>query len=125
MSPAIPRIRRMFDMFEPIAFPIARSGLPLRTARMLTRSSGAEVPKAIIVSPITSVDMLNFLAIEDAPSTRRSAPLSNAINPTTKSAYGMKGSNMGNRGEVLKEWLLGFYHFFTFFGICVVGLFLP
>ena len=40
-----------------------------------TANSGALVPKATIVRPINSLDTLKFVAAEEAPSTRRSAPL--------------------------------------------------
>jgi len=39
------------------------------------------VPKATIVSPITKFDILYFLAIEEAPSTKKSAPLIKHIKP--------------------------------------------
>ena len=45
-------------------------------------SSGALVPNAIIVNPITNLDTFKFLAVDDAPSTNISAPLINTINPT-------------------------------------------
>ena len=47
---------------------------PLKAALMVTRNSGAEVPRATMVSPITSSDTLNFLAMAEAESTIQSAP---------------------------------------------------
>ena len=52
---------------------------------MDTASSGADVPKATIVSPIIIFGILKFCAIEDAPSTNKSAPFISSINPNTKS----------------------------------------
>jgi len=82
-------------MFDPMTFPIARSGAPFVAAIMLTRSSGAEVPNAIIVSPITSVEILRRFAIEAAPSTRRSAPFKRITKPTMNNIYTSADSSMG------------------------------
>ena len=46
-------MRAMFDIFEPIAVPRAISSFPFKTADIPTNTSGAEVPAAISVSPIT------------------------------------------------------------------------
>ena len=40
----------------------------------LTTSSGMDVPTPTIAAPMTKSDTLNFLAIETAPATRKSAP---------------------------------------------------
>lgn len=53
---------------------------------MFTTSSGAEVPKATIVSPITISEMLNLFAVDEAPETNISAPLIKNTNPKIKSA---------------------------------------
>ena len=50
---------------------------------MLTVSSGAEVPKATIVRPITKFEMRNRLAKAAAPSVRASAPTRISTNPMT------------------------------------------
>ena len=52
---------------------------------MMTAASGAEVPMATIVSPITIAGTLNFFAIEAAPSTNKSAPFISKKKPTIKS----------------------------------------
>ncbi len=44
----------MLAMFEPMTLPKAISGEPRRAAVRLAASSGAEVPKATMVRPITS-----------------------------------------------------------------------
>jgi hypothetical protein len=81
----IPSITSIFTILLPTTFPIVSSELPLIEAKTFTISSGAEVPKATIVSPITICEILNVSASEDAPSTRKSAPLINKKNPKTKS----------------------------------------
>jgi hypothetical protein len=53
-------------------------------AKIFTINSGADVPKATIVSPITKGEIPNFFALEEAPSTKRSAPLIRKINPINK-----------------------------------------
>lgn len=58
---------------------------PLRLELTFTTNSGAEVPKATIVSPITISEIQNFLASEEEPSTSKSAPLIRNTNPRIKS----------------------------------------
>ena len=65
-----PSIKAILAIFDPTTLPIAISGFPLKAACILTRSSGAEVPKATIVIPITSGEILNLEAIDTAPLTR-------------------------------------------------------
>jgi hypothetical protein len=48
---------------------------------MLTNNSGVEVPKATTVRPIAIEEILNFLATEEAPFTRKSAPFIRITNP--------------------------------------------
>jgi hypothetical protein len=43
----------MLAMFEPTTLPVASAPFPRTAAMLLTTSSGAEVPKAIRVSPTT------------------------------------------------------------------------
>lgn len=78
---AAPIIRRVFAMFDPTIFPRARSVCPLRAERILTNNSGAEVPKATTVRPITSGGIPKVFAIEEAPPTKIFAPLISKINP--------------------------------------------
>ena len=83
MAAVQPRINRTLKMFDPTTLPIARSGLPLKAESTLTVSSGAEVPKATIVRPITKFEMRNRLATAAAPSVRALAPTRISTNPMT------------------------------------------
>ena len=78
---ARPRIKRMLRIFEPMTFPRTISVLPEARALIETASSGAEVPKAIIVKPIRVLGMRKLVAVEEAPSTKRSAPLIKRTKP--------------------------------------------
>ena len=69
-------------MFEPMTLPRTISVEPEARAFIETASSGAEVPKAIIVRPIKVFETLKFEAVEEAPSTKRSAPLIKRTKPT-------------------------------------------
>jgi hypothetical protein len=82
------RIRRILAILDQMIFPMTMSFASLTLPIILTTSSGADVPNATIVSPITRSDIRSFLASEDAPSTRKSAPLMRRINHTTISIYG-------------------------------------
>ena len=69
-----PTISMTLKMFDPTTLPTARSGLPFSADTKLTNSSGAEVPAATIVSPMTISGMCMPRASDAAPSVRRSAP---------------------------------------------------
>ena len=58
--------------------------LPFNAEMTFTTSSGAEVPKATMVSPITILGILNLLAITEAPSTREFAPKTKKTTPISK-----------------------------------------
>ena len=62
-------------MFEPTTLPIVISGIPAIAEEIDTAASGAEVPIATIVKPITNCGMRSFVAIPAAPSTNQSEPL--------------------------------------------------
>ena len=53
----------------PMMFPMTISERPSAEATEFTTSSGAEVPNATIVNPITKSDTLFFFANDEAPST--------------------------------------------------------
>ena len=63
-------------------FPKTISENPLNEAIELTTNSGADVPKATIVNPITKSEMLFFLANEEAPSTSQFAPKIKLVKPS-------------------------------------------
>lgn len=85
-SAETPKISKIFAILLPKIFPMAIPESPFRLELMFTTSSGAEVPKATIVSPITISEMLNLLAVEDAQLTSISAPLIKNTNPRINSA---------------------------------------
>jgi hypothetical protein len=55
---------------------------------MFTNISGDDVPNDTTVNPITRSEIWNRLAIDEAPSTRKSALLMRSINPIMRSTYG-------------------------------------
>ena len=61
-------------MFEPTIFPMAILPTPFKAARIETANSGADVPNANMVRPITSSEIPKRLAILDALSTSQAAP---------------------------------------------------
>ncbi len=83
-SAEAPRISRIFAILLPSTFPIVIPVAPLRLELTFTTSSGAEVPKATMVSPMIISEIQNFFANEEEPSTRRSAPLIRKIKPRRK-----------------------------------------
>ena len=77
---ATPTISSVLKMLLPMTLPTAMSVVPFRAETKLTKNSGADVPMATTVRPITICGTFNRWAIEVAPSVRRSAPHStNAI----------------------------------------------
>ena len=63
-----PTIIKALNILLPTTLPIAISELPFKADTTLTVNSGAEVPNATIVSPITKLEILKRLATEAAPS---------------------------------------------------------
>ena len=60
-----PKIKAIFEIFDPMAVPKAIFSFPLMTAEMATNISGAEVPAAIRVSPITNSPTPKCFAMTD------------------------------------------------------------
>lgn len=83
---AIPMSRRTLIMLLPKTLPTKISVLPFISEEKETASSGAPVPKATIVRPISSLLTLKFDAMEEAPSTKKSAPLMSKANPVIRSS---------------------------------------
>ena len=77
-------------MFEPITLLKAMSLLPESPAEMLTAASGALVPMATMVSPIITDGTFSSFATDEAPSTKKSAPLISRTKPTTSKMYIIK-----------------------------------
>ena len=75
-------ISKIFNILLPITLPSTISPLPDRRDFTLTANSGALVPNATIVRPINIFDTLKLEATLLAPSTKKSAPLINIMNPT-------------------------------------------
>jgi hypothetical protein len=84
-TPSIPRILKIL---LPIIFPRTISVLLFIAAKILTTISGADVPKATIVNPITIFGIFNFFARDDDPSTKIFAPTISGKKPTmTRSKF--------------------------------------
>ena len=81
-----PNTNAMLAMLEPIALPIARPGALSNAAMVDTNISGAEVPKATIVRPISIGDMPKWPAVAQAPSIKRSALQISKPKPTRMAA---------------------------------------
>ncbi len=72
-----PKMRAIFEIFEPTTVPIASSSLLLITDDMPTKISGADVPRATMVKPIASSLNPSFFARSEELSTNLSAPQTN------------------------------------------------
>ena len=80
-----PTIINVLKILLPTTFPIAISALPFRAEETLTASSGADVPNATMVSPITIEGIRNRLATDAAPSVSPLAPIRMRRRPPTRS----------------------------------------
>lgn len=80
---ATPTMSRALKILLPTTLPTARSGVPLRAETTLTQSSGMEVPRATMVSPMTIWGTRSRSATATAPSVSRSAPQRTSTTPTT------------------------------------------
>ena len=81
---ATPRTSQVFAIFEPITFHSASSVCHLIAESIFTNNSGADVPNATIVKPITSGEIPNLFAKLEAHVTNISAHLMSTINPITR-----------------------------------------
>ena len=82
MMAATPINNKILIMLLPMTLPSKMSVLPPIREEKETASSGAPVPKATIVRPISSFETLKFEATLDAPDTSQSAPLIKKMKPT-------------------------------------------
>ena len=80
-----PRTNKMFDMFDPITFPIESSGDLLIIASIDTSNSGNEVPKPTTIIPTKKFEILYFFPSAIALDSNRSAPLTTKDSPIIKS----------------------------------------
>ena len=64
-----------------MTLPMVIPAFPVVAAVILTAASGALVPIATMVRPMTSCGIPNLAAIPAAPSTNQSAPLISMTNP--------------------------------------------
>ena len=78
---AIPSTNSMLNILEPTTLPTARSFSPFFDATMDVTSSGSDVPKATIVSPIRVSVIPSERAISVALSTTKSPPSAIAVSP--------------------------------------------
>lgn len=79
---ALHHMRRIFEIFDPIIFETKSPDSPLAEAIRLTNSSGADVPNARIVRPITIGGIQNFFATCPLPSTSISPHQMSEISPS-------------------------------------------
>ena len=84
---AAPKINQTLAMFEPTILPIARPAEPPKAASKLTTNSGADVPKATTVMPITIGEMPIFSARIAAPRTIASAATKRTMKPPMTCRY--------------------------------------
>ena len=80
----MPIMARTLKMLLPTTLPIASSALPLMADTMLMTSSGADVPKATTVNPMTSSDTPHRFAMLEAPSVNMLAPTNMNANPAIR-----------------------------------------
>ena len=77
----VPKMSRMLKILEPTTLPTAISLSPFFAATIEVTSSGSDVPKATIVSPIMASLSPKTRAISLAPSTDKSPPIMIPTNP--------------------------------------------
>ena len=94
----------VLNILEPVTLLIASEFLPANDAVTETAVSGRLVPIATIVRPMMMEGTLNFFAIDELPSTKKSAPFMSSINPATRN----KNTN-GSGDEFIKFSMLSSY----------------
>ena len=96
-----PMTMSRLKMFDPTILPSEMSLFPVRPAVMETAVSGALVPIATIVRPITMEGTRRIQAMEEEPSTKKSAPLSRRRKPTSSNKYIIMTSSLRSKKETL------------------------
>ena len=86
MRAATPMRSKMLIMLLPRTLPRSISVLPESIEEIETANSGAPVPKATMVRPITCLDTLKLDATLLAPSTSQSAPLIRMAKPKSNNS---------------------------------------
>ena len=84
----------MFATLLPSAFPRAIPGRPSAAARVVTTSSGSEVPQATMVKPIIIGEIPSRRAMLTPPSTSQSAPFTSKMRPKARATPGGRSANM-------------------------------
>ncbi len=82
-----PKINNTLAMLEPMMLPSAKPGDPDRDASNVTTSSGAEVPMATTVMPITNGDTFKIFARLTTPRIKISAENSKTAKPPINCKY--------------------------------------
>jgi hypothetical protein len=82
MTDEIPTTIKRLKILEPITFPREIALFELTLAEMLMAASGILVPRDTTVRPMISDGTLSLVAIDEAPSTKKSAPLIRKTKPT-------------------------------------------
>ncbi len=100
---ATPRINSTLMMLLPMTLPTATSPLPDSDACRLTPSSGALVPNATTVSPMTSGEIRNAAASDAAPRTSSSPPTTSKTNPTMMERASNMFSVKKRKTRILKQ----------------------
>ena len=85
-----PKIKSTLKILLPTTLPTAISACPCSAEDTLTDISGALVPNATTVSPMTSGEMPIAAASLDAPRTSNSAPATNSPKPITNNTVVIK-----------------------------------
>ena len=89
MRALTPKMSRMFIVLLPMMLPMAKPGLPLMHEKMLTISSGNEVPNATMVKPMMSGESLARMPTLVAPLTSQFAPKMRATKPRASNNRGI------------------------------------
>lgn len=77
----MPKMKAVLKIFEPMILPNETSSTPESADEILTAASGSDVPRDTTVRPMISEEILNPLAIFEAPSTKKSAPFTRSRKP--------------------------------------------
>ena len=100
-----PKINPRLNMLEPITLPIDIFVCFVIAALMVTANSGADVPKATTVKPMTRSDTFSEWAISAAESTNQSAPFhSITMDVSNKNKSKIRGNpSMGLESHLKKK----------------------
>ena len=113
-------------MLLPTTLPTAKPGAPSKAERMEISNSGAEVPKATMVSPIIKWGIFRRTARDTAPRTNASPPIMSIASPAIRKRYDIEEQSPFQPTLSLQAYMIRFFEkaraqSYQILGLCTIS----